>query len=198
MGILNATGRERTTTKEQFISTMPLRADIQVHKQVHKGRRGNWYSVILIMESLLVFMRKLKDLPTAPCDRIEAAQSRGAATVHWSRLVLWLPQWSNYCLSCYHILSTTNVSGRMQGLIFSPLPLHPCVANPSPSQREEHASNWFLPGLHIYTHTHAIRSTFIDGLSTTGSPAVRPTPINLPVLRLPAGKTDEPHTKMDW
>lgn len=154
VGIVNATGRGGKTTKEQFFSTMPLRADIQVHKQVYKGRRWNWYSVILITEWVLrFFMRELKDFQrTVLCDRIEAAQSQGADAAHWSRPVLWLPQWSNYHMSCYHILSITNVSSRMHGLIFSPcLSIRVWLIRHLARERNTHPIDFFL--VYIFTHT---------------------------------------------
>lgn len=53
-------------------------------------------------------------------------------------------------------------------------------------QREEHISplilSWFT---YLHTRSHAIRSTFIDGLCTAGKPMAQPTSIN---LRLPVGK----------
>lgn len=66
-----------------------------------------------------------------------------------------------------------------------PFFFHPCAAVTS-GQREEHISplilSWFT---YLHTRSHAIRSTFIDGLCTAGKPMAQPTSIN---LRLPVGK----------
>lgn len=98
-------------------------------------------------------------------------------------------------MSCYHILPITNVSGRIFSLHLS---IRVWLIRHLARERDTHPIDFLLVYIFTHTHAHAIRSTFIDGFGTTGNPAVQPTSINLPVLRLPTGKTDEPHTKMDW
>lgn len=180
--------------KEQFISTSAAEnrcAGAQGRRKVKMIQRNSDYGFCFEMLKLKDFQR------AALCDRIEAAQSRGADTVHWSRPVLWLPQWSNYHTSCYHILPITNASRLIFRLIFSLyISIRVWLIRHQATESKIHPIDFFL--VYIFTHTHAIRSTFIDGFSTTGRPAVQPTPINLPFVRLPAGKTDKPDRKMDW
>ena len=196
MGIVNATGGAR---QQKSSSCLPCHWE-QISRCMNKFTKGRRLGrVILIKESvwfvLLVFFYLPKGGPLL-CDRIEAARSQGADAVHWGRPgALVYPQWSDYHVSCHHTLATTNVSSRSYS---APPPLRPCVANPSPSRGEKGNTHipidFFLVYIFTHTHTRAIRSTFIDGPGAPlgGRPAVQPTPINLPIRRLPTGKTDEP------
>lgn len=144
-GTVRATGREGGT-REQFTSTMAVRANMEVHK-VYKRKRWNWYKMILTKES------ELKDVQsTALCDQIEALQSQGVDTVHWSRLRLCLPQWSNYRMSCYHILPITNVLSRTHRLIFSFYPsIRVWLIRHLAWESKTHPIDFFL--VYIFTHT---------------------------------------------
>lgn len=119
-------------------------------QKVYKGRRWKWYKVILITESVRY---KWKDSrSTALCDQMEALQSQGVATVHWRRLALCLPQWSNYRTSCYHILPITNVLSRTQRLIFSFYPsIRVWLIRRRALESKTHPIDFFL--VYIFTHT---------------------------------------------